>query len=72
MENIFVGTYVEVLNIKGLLESNGISTFLLNENMAVIEPVISSGGFNSAILQVRSEDFDYATKLLQEYGNGIS
>lgn len=38
--------------------------------MSIIEPVISSGGFNSAILQVRQADFEKVKKLLQAYENG--
>lgn len=70
MKNIFSGTYLEALNIKNLFENNKIDTVLLNETMSIIEPVITSGGFNSAILQVRPEDFENAIKLLQEYEKG--
>mgnify|MGYP003612304885 CR=1 FL=1 len=70
MKNIFVGTYLEALNIKNLLANNKIDSFLLNETMSNIEPVITSGGFNSAIIQIRDEDFESASKLLQEYEKG--
>lgn len=70
MKNIFSGTYVETLNIKNLLENNKIDVVVLNETMSIIEPVITSGGFNSAILQVRDEDFENATTLLGEYEKG--
>jgi predicted ATP-grasp superfamily ATP-dependent carboligase len=70
MKNIFIGTYFEALNIKNLFENNKIDVFLLNETMSIIEPVIASGGFNSAIIQVRHEDFENATELLQEYEKG--
>ncbi len=67
MKNSFTGTYLEALNIKNLFENNKIEVVLLNETMSIIEPVITSGGFNSAILQVWDEDFENATQLLQEY-----
>ena len=70
MTTIFSGTYIEALNIKNLIESNKIEFFFLNETMSIIEPVISSGGFNSAILQVRQADFEKVKKLLQAYENG--
>jgi hypothetical protein len=70
MTTIFSGTYIEALNIKNLIESNKIEVFFLNETMSIIEPVISSGGFNSAILQVRQADFEKVKKLLQAYENG--
>lgn len=70
MENIFIGTYLEAMNIKNVFENNKIDAFLLNEAMSSIEPVISAGGFKTAILQVRQEDFENATQLLQEYEKG--
>ena len=70
MTTIFSGTYIEALNIKNLIESNKIEVFFLNETMSIIEPVISSGGFNSAILQVSQADFEKVKKLLQAYENG--
>lgn len=70
MENIFIGTYLEAMNIKNLFESNKIDAFLLNESMSSIEPVIAAGGFKSAILQVRHEDFENAAKILKEYEEG--
>ncbi|RRJ90802.1 putative signal transducing protein [Flavobacterium macacae] len=70
MKNIFVGTYLEALNIKNLLANYKIDAFLLNETLSNIEPVITAGGLNTAILQVREEIFERAARLLQEYEQG--
>ncbi|MBY0462980.1 MAG: DUF2007 domain-containing protein [Alphaproteobacteria bacterium] len=70
MKNIFTGTYLEAMNIKSLLNNNKIDSFLLNEAMSNIEPVITPGGVNPAILQVRAEDFENATQLLEDYEKG--
>ncbi|REG91130.1 putative signal transducing protein [Flavobacterium aquicola] len=71
MINIFSGSYIEVMNIKNLLESINIEVFTQNENMANIEPwAVSSGGFNPVILKVNDEDFDKAKKIIEDYENG--
>lgn len=71
MLTIFTGTFTEAINIRNLLEINNIEVFTLNEFMSNIEPwAVSSGGFNPVILQVGSDDFEAAKKIIEAYTNG--
>ncbi|MFD2940903.1 putative signal transducing protein [Flavobacterium notoginsengisoli] len=71
MTEIFKGSYIEVMNVKNLLENAGIQTFIANENMSIIQPwSISSGGYNPAILKVQKEDYEIAGKIIKNYHNG--
>jgi hypothetical protein len=68
MIDLFRGTYFEAMNMKGLLESNNIKVFTLNENMSNIEPwIVTAGGFNPVILKVSEEDLERAKKIVKDY-----
>jgi hypothetical protein len=71
MIEIFSGTFTEVINVKNLLENEKIAVFTANEYMSNIQPwTVSSGGLNTVILKVNSEDFDSAKKIIENYKNG--
>ena len=68
MIDLFRGTYFEAMNMKGLLESNNIKVFTLNENMSNIEPwIVTAGGFNPVILKVSEEDLERAKEIVKDY-----
>ena len=68
MIDLFRGTYFEAMNMKGLLESNNIKVFTLNENMSNIEPwIVTAGGFNPVILKVSEEDLERAKEIVEDY-----
>lgn len=57
----------EVSVIQGRLESEGIQTFIKDENMATVHP-FSSNALGGVKLQVRSSDAPRATEILKETG----
>ncbi|MDQ6469298.1 DUF2007 domain-containing protein [Flavobacterium sp. LHD-80] len=68
---LFNASYIEVINIKNLLSSFNIESYIENEYMATIKPsLLSAGGFNSVFLQVNEKDFENAKKILEDYKNG--
>lgn len=72
MIDLFRGTYFEAMNMKGLLESNNIEVFTINENMSNIQPwVVTVGGFNSVILKVNDEDLERAKEIVEDYQRRI-
>lgn len=72
MIDLFSGTYFEAMNMKGLLESNNIKVFTLNENMSNIEPwIVTAGGFNPVILKVSEEDLERAKEIVEDYRRRI-
>ena len=70
MENIFNGDLNEAMNVRNLLENEGIEVFTINEQMASIEPVISPGGFLPVVLKINENDFERAKKIVDQYRNG--
>lgn len=71
MVEIFRGSYIESMNIKNLLENNGILVFTANEYMSNIQPwSVSAGGNGSAILKVGEEDVAASNKIIDSYNNG--
>ena len=71
MVEIFRGSYIEVMNIKNLLENNAIFVSTANEYMSSIQPwSVSAGGNAPAILNIREEDLENASKIIQDYNNG--
>lgn len=68
---VFSGSYFEAMNVRNLLEGNGISVFAQNEYMSNIEPwVVTSGGLNPVKLQVDESDLDASKKIIEYYLNG--
>ncbi len=71
MINIFKGSISEATNIKNLLQNINIQVFVINEQMANIEPsAITAGGYNPVTLKINESDFQKANKLIQDYNNG--
>ncbi|MHC0446851.1 putative signal transducing protein [Flavobacterium sp. 3-218] len=71
MIEIFRGSYIETMNIKNLLENNGISAFITNEYMSNIQPwSVSAGGNSPAILKVLEKDMANSKKIIESYNNG--
>lgn len=63
--------YFEVMNIKNLLGSFDIESYIVNEYMSNIKSaLLSAGGFNSVFLQVNEKDFESAKKILKDYEKG--
>lgn len=71
MIEIFRGSYIETMNIKNLLENNGISVFIANEYMANIQPwSVSAGGNDPAILKVLEKDMADSKIIIDSYNKG--
>lgn len=71
MIEILRGSYIEVVSIKNLLESHNISVFIGNEYISTIQPwSISSGGVAPAILKVQENEYEKATKIMDNYNKG--
>lgn len=55
MIEVFIGSYFEVINIKNLLENEGVFAFIQNEYLSVLEPwTVTAGGCAPAILKVKN------------------
>ncbi|MBL0737078.1 DUF2007 domain-containing protein [Flavobacterium sp. GN10] len=68
---IFNGNYLETMNLKNLLGSFNVESYIVNECMSTIKSsLVSAGGFNSVSLQVNGKDFESAKKILEDYKNG--
>ena len=68
---VFNGSNFEAMNVRNLLENEGISVFVQNEYMSNIEPwVVTSGGLNPVKLQVDESDFEQAKKIIEDYISG--
>lgn len=71
MVEIFRGSYIETMNIKNLLENNGISAFVSNEHMSSIKPwSVSAGGNSPAILKILEKDIADSKKIIDSYNKG--
>lgn len=70
MISIFSGTYSESMIVRNILENENIKVFIVNETMSNIEPTISPGAFNPVVLNINSEDFDKAKRIVESYENG--
>ncbi|MET3027448.1 DUF2007 domain-containing protein [Flavobacterium sp. UW10123] len=71
MVEIFRGSYIESMNIKNLLENNGISVFIANEYMSNIQPwSVSAGGNSPAVLKVQEKDIADSKKIIDSYNRG--
>ncbi|UWY28885.1 DUF2007 domain-containing protein [Flavobacterium sp. TR2] len=71
MIEIFKGSYMEAMNIKNLLENNGISVFTANEYMSNIQPwSVSAGGNGAAILKVLEENLAKSKKIIDACNEG--
>jgi len=71
MVEIFRGSYIEAMNIKNLVENNGISAFIANECMSNIQPwSVSAGGNAPAILKVLEKDMAYSKVIIDRYNKG--
>ncbi|MEI7509387.1 MAG: DUF2007 domain-containing protein [Flavobacterium sp.] len=70
MVDFFRGSYFEAMNIKNLLENNDVDVFVLNENMAILEPwVVTAAGFNPVTLRVNEVNLEKAKSIMEEYWN---
>ncbi|MFI0492248.1 DUF2007 domain-containing protein [Flavobacterium sp.] len=68
---VFNGSNFEAMNVRNLLENEGISVFVQNEYMSNIEPwVVTSGGLNPVKLQVDESDFEQAESIIKNYLDG--
>jgi hypothetical protein len=68
MKEVFSGTYLEAMNVRNLLENNGITVFAQNEYLSNIDPWgVAAGGLNPVKLQVDEADFDEAKKTIEDY-----
>lgn len=66
MRTIFKGTLSEVTNLKNILENANIQAFIINENMAVLEPWVAI----PARLNVDDNDYETALKIIEDFQNG--
>ena len=68
---VFNGPYFEAMNVRNLLENEGIAVFVQNEYMSSVEPwVVTSGGLNPVKLQVDESDFEQAESIIKNYLDG--
>lgn len=71
MITVFNGTNFEAMNVRNLLENDGITVFVQNEYMSSVEPwVVTSGGLNPVKLQVDESDFEQTKKIIEDYLSG--
>lgn len=71
MIELFIGNAIEAMNIKNLLDSFGIESFVGNEYISNIQPYVSyAGGFNTVALKVNEADIEQAKKVLEDYNKG--
>ena len=71
MITVFNGTNFEAMNVRNLLENDGITVFVKNEYMSSVEPwVVTSGGLNPVKLQVDESDFEQTKKIIEDYLSG--
>ena len=71
MITVFNGTNFEAMNVRNLLENEGITVFVQNEYMSSVEPwVVTSGGLNPVKLQVDESDFEQTKKIIEDYLSG--
>ncbi|MBL0736647.1 DUF2007 domain-containing protein [Flavobacterium sp. GN10] len=71
MVEIFRGSYIETMNIKNLLENNGIPVFIANEYMVNIQPwSVSAGGNAPVLLKVLEKDIADGKKIIDSYNQG--
>ena len=68
---VFNGPYFEAMNVRNLLENEGLAVFVQNEYMSSVEPwVVTSGGLNPVKLQVDESDFEQAESIIKNYLDG--
>ena len=68
MITVFNGTNFEAMNVRNLLENEGITVFVQDEYMSSVEPwVVTSGGLNPVKLQVDESDFEQTKKIIEDY-----
>jgi len=71
MITVFNSTNFEAMNVRNLLENEGITVFVQNEYMSSVEPwVVTSGGLNPVKLQVDESDFEQTKKIIEDYLSG--
>lgn len=67
---VYSGDFPQASVIHQVLEEYGIPAFLNNRLMGSIEPVsVTSGGLNAVSINVPSQYFQLATKLIDEFAN---
>lgn len=68
---VFNGSNFEAMNVRNLLENEGISVFVQNEYMSSVEPwAVASGGLNPVKLQINESDFEQAEIIIKDYLSG--
>lgn len=71
MKEVFSGTYLEAMNVRNLLENDGIKVFAQNEFLSNIDPWgVAAGGLNPLKLQVNEDDFEQAESIIKNYLDG--
>ena len=71
MKEVFSGTYLEAMNVRNLLENDGITVFAQNEYLSNIDPWgVAAGGLNPVKLQVDELDMVKSKKIIFDYLEG--
>lgn len=70
MIEFFCGSYFEAMNIRNLLETNGIKVFVVNEYTSSLVPwIVTAGGSNATILKINELDSKIAEEIIESYNN---
>lgn len=68
MIEVFRGSYFEGINIRNLLENEGVFAFIQNEYLSVLESwTVTAGGCAATILKIKTEDHSRAKKIIEDY-----
>ena len=69
-EEVFSGKVWEAEMVKNLLENAGIPTFLQDEFIGSLYPVVAPGSFGSVKVMVSNLDLEIAQEIVKEYEKG--
>jgi hypothetical protein len=65
---IYNGSYFEAMNVKNLLENNGITVFIANEFVSNLAPwTVTSGGLNPVTLKIHDDNYAKAEEIITDY-----
>ena len=64
---VFSGKIWETEMVKNLLENAGIQTFLQDEIIGSLYPIVNPGSFGSVKVMVSNLDLEAAKEIVQEY-----